>query len=289
MSIPRVADGVILSGVLAVLVSIALLGAPLAAAKPRSPQGGAVLLARLPRPVLAIAFVGTTRVLLLEEDRASLWRLSAESIVKEAEHLLPAPAERVRWPGGLLIGVADGLDFWALRSGWPEALLLTCSEEDAAAELTIGERAAALPWPGASNGLRFRAGTNILEGEIRGLGRGPFLAVTPDGAWAVDPEGRLEIPGQPSTPSACVGSVLTHPWPEVAFTTSPTRPEALIAVSVDGPAARLSRLADIAGSVRALATHAIGDDAVVLLAVDEGDAYSLQRLDVGRRALGGLP
>jgi hypothetical protein len=285
MSIPRVASGVILSGVLAALVSLAVL----AASRPPAAPPRAVTLGALPREVLAVAFVGPTRALLLEEDRASLWRLSAEAMVKEAEHLFPAPAERVRHAGGLLIGVADGLDFWALRSGWTEALLLTCSEDGAPPALTPGEKAAALPWPGASNGLRFRAGTNILEGEVRGLGEGPFLAVTPDGAWAVDTEGRLEIPGMPPTAPACVGSVMARPWPEVALTASASEPDALLSVLPDEGGPRLTRLVEIAGRIRALAALATGDAASVLLAVDRPGGHSLLRVELPRRALGGPP
>src|SRR4029077_20458668 len=77
--------------------------------------------------------------------------------------------------------------FWALTSRSPRALLFAVED----GRLVERQEAAALPWPGCPSGLRYRAGTNLIEGAIAGVPAGPYLglddsaprvAVTTDGS-----------------------------------------------------------------------------------------------------------
>jgi len=121
---------------------VLLLAAAVAAA-PAEP----VVLGRLERPVLALAYAGPAHVLVLEEDRLSLWR-TTPAVALEATLETAAPAERVRHPGGLIHAPEGEGGGWVHRSGWPEALLVSAE----GGTLAVVSTAAALPWPGAPAG-----------------------------------------------------------------------------------------------------------------------------------------
>src|SRR5258708_37885577 len=100
----------------------------------------------------------------------------------------------------MVVATGGGL-VWAVTSRSPRASLFPVEEGGR----RLGERvvADALPWPGSPGGLRFRPGTNLLEGTLDGLGAGPFLAATDAlmGA-AVAPDGRLRMSAPAGPPSS---------------------------------------------------------------------------------------
>jgi hypothetical protein len=239
------------------------------------------------RPVLALAALGPAHVLLLEDDRLSVWRLTPSALVHEGEVMGPA-AERVRWPGGLIHAPAGEDSAWVLRSGWAEALLV--GREDGGGGLAIRSPAVALPWTGAPpGGVRFRAGTSLVEGRMEGLGDGPYLALAPEGGAAVDADGRLRIAPalDGGDETIRVGSAVAHPWPDVvvASSPSPAAPDALVIVRVGGGGLRLEGSVPIDGRVRALVSLTTPATATLLVAVEDGAGSRIVRVEIPRAAL----
>ena len=248
-----------------------------------------VVLARLERPVLALAALGPMHVLLLEDDRLSVWRLTPSALVHEGEAMGPA-TERVRWPGGLIHAPAGEDSAWVLRSGWAEAQLV--GREDGGLGLSIRSPAVALPWTGApAGGVRFRAGTSLVEGSLEGLGDGPYLALAPEGGAAVDADGRLRLPPLPEGASGDeamrVGSAVVHPWPDlvVASSPAPAAPDALVIVRVGAAGPRVEASLPIEGRVRALVSLTTPGAATLLVAVDDGAGARIERIEIPRAAL----
>jgi hypothetical protein len=243
------------------------------------------VVARLPRPVLALAFAAPGRGLLLEDDRISRWKLTADGLARQAEQPAPAPNERTRRPGGVIRASAGAPDFWVLRSGWPEALLFAYEEGAHGITWIAKGGALALPWPEATNGLRFRPGTNVLEGVVEGLPGTSFLALSADGALGVDAEGVLHHPD--GGPALRVGSAVARPWTDVALATAPVfgPVDSLLAIPLPlSPGAVAKTVASVDGAIQALATFVEKDSAVVLVGVRATDAtYQVLRIDLRRR------
>jgi hypothetical protein len=254
-----------------------LLSATLAAAAPEP-----VLLGRLDRPALALAHVGPERALILEEDRLSLWRLAPGSMTLEATLVTPPPVERVRHPGGLIHAPEGEGGAWVHRSGWAEAILVSADADG----LTRNSAAEALPWPGAPSGVRFRAGTSLIEGRLSALADGPYVALSPDGRAAVAVDGRLLLA---RAEAISVGSALAHPWPDVLVASSPAAdaPDALLLIRTT-PTPRLLVRVPMAGKIRALTVRRDGPIAVVLAAVEDDGGHAVVRVDL-RRPSGGTP
>jgi hypothetical protein len=77
---------------------------------------------------------------------------------------------------------------WVLTSRSPRAVLFGLE----GGRLEERQQAAALPWPRSAGGLRYRPGTNLVEGVVADLGDGPFLRLEPRGL-ALTAEGRLRV------------------------------------------------------------------------------------------------
>jgi hypothetical protein len=252
------------------------LASPPAGPRVRTPEtvtmeGQPVELARLARPVLAMAFCPSGRVLLLEDDRVSLWRLAPNAMVHEEDWPAPARPETIRHPGGLIHGTGGTPDFWVLRSGWPEAFLLR--EEGG---LSQAASAALIPWPGAPGGLHFRAGTNLIEGVLEGLGPGARVALSEDGVLAIDGESLLHATNG-DAPALRLGSAVTHPWSDIAVaSSSATRaPDTLLSVALDTRPVSATQITRLDGLIRALAVAVNKDAAHLLVAVDGPTYYSV--------------
>jgi hypothetical protein len=220
--------------------------------------------APLAGPVLDLAFMGPDRLLVLEADELALYRWSESGLLLAARRRFAGPLEAVRHPGGLLRAVEREHAAWAATSRVAGAVLFSVDESG----LVERQRADAVPWPGSAAGLRFRAGTDLIEGTVEGLGSGPFLHLDP-GGLAVDREGRLLTGGAAS--DLRVGPTVAALWPRhVAVSTAapPGERDAVQVVSLAPPLPRVISELPVTGSVRALAAHA-GTHAARLVAAVE--------------------
>jgi hypothetical protein len=238
--------------------------------------------APLPGPVLDLAFLGE-HLLVLWPEEVGLYRWDQASLRLESRHVLAGPRRPVRTPGGLL-WTSDREDaFWALTSRVPRATVFSVE----GAGLSVASTAAdSVPWPGVANGVRFRPGTNLVEGETGAVGAGPFLALDGDGALlvAVGADGMLLAPGGPDGARPRVGCCLAAPRPGTLVTTAPGPPgprDALLFLDRQAPHAERARL-PIDGTVRALAARPAGARSRVVAAVEgEGGDTTLLALEIG--------
>jgi hypothetical protein len=254
------------------------------AVRPPAASGGSVdVLASsesppLPGRVLDLAFVGAERLLALGEDELTLFRWDGETLVTSSRRRLSGPLEPVRHAGGLLRAVERERSVWAATSRAGGATLFGVEEET----LAPRQRAEALPWPGAGAGLRFRAGTDLIEGPVEGVGPGPFLHVDESGL-GVDRDGRLIARGAPLGGDLRVGPTLAALWPGVVAVSTAAPPgdrDAVLVLALAPPGTAAPRvLAElpVAGAVRALAAHAAGRKARVVAAVESTPAVGSGR------------
>ena len=233
--------------------------------------------------VLDLAFVGEERLLVLFPDALGLYRWDGMSLSTEARLALGEPQASVRHPGGLLLAGREGT--WALTSTSPEAVLA----EAEGGRLVARARAQAAPWKGAPAGLRFRAGSDWLEGSLPGLGEGPFLSLeAPD--LAVTPAGELleAAADGPRRLGPRVGPALARLWNGWVAAASAAPPGErdqvlLIERGTDGPTDAQPLQVEFEGAVRALASGPRGDSRRLAVAVEPvaGGAY-LELLELRR-------
>jgi hypothetical protein len=229
-------------------------------------------------PVLDLAFLPDDRLLVLFPDALALYRRDGSGLVREAKRPLPGPLDPVRAPGGVL--VARDEDAWALTSGSSRASLFAVERHGLEARL----EAEALPWPGSESGVRFRAGTNLIEARLPGLGGGPFLR--PSGSdLAVDPEGRLLVGTAegPRDTGVRAGPALTSLWPGVLAAASPSppgEPDAILILRRDGAEVKPQDSLPVSGSIRALAGRVYAGVARLAAAVEDEDGVHLLFLDL---------
>ena len=236
----------------------------------------------LPHRALDVAFVGDGRVLVLMEGGLALYRHQpGHGFTRLDERPLPVTLI-VRAPAGILLGAAGETAAWA-ATNQAEGAVLFSVEGDRLWEV---QRAAALPWPDAPRGAAFRAGTNLVETEVRGLGPGPHLRVgSHPQSWAIASDGRLGLDGVGWTRTR-VGSAAAALWPGAFVTTASDPPGARDAMSVatvgeDGSVDRVVAR-EVAGVVTAIAARPREDGALIVAAVSEGAAQRLIVIEVAR-------
>ncbi len=223
--------------------------------------------------ILDVAFLGPDRLLVLSGDEVSAYRWVGDGLSLIGRRPLPGPLSAVRRSGGILV-TSDGDDsFWALTSRGARATLVALE----GTRLVERQQADAVPWPGAPLGLRYRPGTNLIEGAPSPFGSAPLLDIDPI-AGAVSAEGRLLC-------AECrdlrVGSGLAGLWPGFLAASSPAPPGAedalliLEQVEAAGPVIRL-RL-PVEGAVRALAGKVDGRAGRLIAVIEPpgGDCYLL--------------
>jgi hypothetical protein len=264
-------------GALSTLFLVALLAAPAptghATELPAAPPTCSAVNGKthaLPLRALDLAFLGPDRLVVLDASEIALLAVGERGVTLLSRRALPASLEVVRWPGALLQGSERDGAVWAITSVSPRAVLFAID----GGVLVEREQADALPFPGCPRGLRFRAGTNLVDGEVERLGSGPFLDLTAsDRLAAVSPDGRLLI-GDPAetAPAVRVGPTLAPLWPGwIAASTAapPDQEDALLVFSAGAAAPAMS--CRTPGPVRALAARAQADAARVAVAMDEGE------------------
>jgi hypothetical protein len=251
--------------------ALALAARPPAAAAGQVDLLGSTQSAPLPGRVLDMAFMGPERLLVLGEDELSLYRLAEGRLELAARRPLTGPLMPVRHAGGLLRAAEGERSAWAATSRGRGAFLF--GVEDAG--LVERQRADALPWPGSPGGLRFRAGTDLIEGTVEGLGGGPFLHLDEAGL-GVDRDGRLLGVSGPAD-ELRVGPMLAPLWPRhlaVSTAAAPGERDAVLVLSLAPPLARTIGELPVAGSVRALAAHTTAHRARLVAAVEAPGATS---------------
>jgi len=242
------------------------------AARPPAATAGALDFVRssqsapLAGRVLDLAFAGPERLLVLGEDDLSLYRWDDGALALLARRRLGGARDAVRSAGGLLRAVETERAAWASTSRGAGAVLFAVDD----AAIVQRQQADAMPWPGSPAGLRFRPGTNLIEGSVQGLGDGPFLRVEASGR-AVDGDGRLLPDG--ARAELRVGPTLAALWPGylAASGAAPPGPRDSVVVlalgAAEGP--RVVSELPVEGAVRALAARVNGRSARLIAAVED--------------------
>jgi hypothetical protein len=258
---------------------------PLTPAHPGEATEGVEILSRTETPpvadrVLAVALVADDRLAVLDDDAVALYRLEATSATLESRRPLPGPLDPVRMPGGLLVPSPDG-SLWALTSRSPRAALLALDAHGRG--LAPRAEAEAVPWPHAPLGLRFRPGTNLIDGGPEELGPGPWLALV-RADLGVAPDGELRIAGRdPGTSGLRAGSAIAPLWPAafaLSAATPPDAADALRLVAREGDGFRTLASVPVPGPIRALATRPRSGGTRLVAAVEQRGGTTLLVIDL---------
>lgn len=254
------------------VAALALAARPPAAAAGQVDVLGSSQSAPLPGRVLDLAFMGADRILVLADDELALYRVGAGTLELTARRRFTGPLDPVRHAGGILRAVEGERSAWAATSRARGAVLF--GVDDAA--LVERQRADAVPWPRSPGGLRFRPGTDLIEGSVEGLGSGPFLHLEESGL-AVDREGRL-LGGSGPNEELRFGPTLAALWPRhlaVSTAAAPGERDAVLVLSLAPPLApRPIAELPVPGSVRALAARTAANRAWLVAAVEAMGALS---------------
>ncbi|HEV7503016.1 MAG TPA: hypothetical protein VGQ33_23520, partial [Vicinamibacteria bacterium] len=170
--------------------------------------------------IVALAFAGDDRLLVLFEDALALYRREGLALRLESRRDLPGPLAPVRFPGGLLLAAEGESACWAWSSRSPRATLFTLD----GGRLVATHQADAVPWPSLPSGVRFRPGTNLLDVEVPGVDA-PVLAIDAEAGWMVDGAGALSRIGaaEPAV-TRRAGPALARLWPGTIAAAAPDAP-----------------------------------------------------------------
>src|SRR5262249_15597623 len=140
--------------------------------------------------------------------------------------------------------------------------------------------AEAVPWPHAPLGLRFRPGTNLIDGGPAELGPGPWLALV-RADLGVAPDGDVRLAGRgPRASRLPAGSASAR---SSAFAVSAASPpeaaDGLRFVAREGEAFRTLASVPVPGPIRALAARPRNGGARLVAAVEERGGASLLVMD----------
>jgi hypothetical protein len=225
--------------------------------------------AQIDGPILDLAFFGDDRLVVLGADSVALYRWDDARLTLQARRPLSGPLDTVRFPGGLLRVAERDAAFWALTSRSPRALLFAVED----GRLVERQEAEALPWPGSPAGLRYRPGTNLIEGVVGDLGAGPFLALEDSAPGVAVTADAVLRDGAVAGPT--VGPALAALRPGLVAAPSPEPPgedDAILIVAMPGGAAQGLRVLDslrVEGAVRALAGRARGESMRLVAALED--------------------
>ena len=248
---------------------------------------GVDVVARMTTPpvegrVVALAFAGEDRLLVLFDDALALYRRDGMALRLESRRDLAGPLVPVRFPGGLLRATETESACWAMTSRAPRATLFSFD----GGRLAAVQQADAVPWPRAAAGVRFRSGTNLLEAGLPGL-EGPVVAMEPEQGWVVQADGLLARAGTSELAGARTraGAALTSVWPGLLAAAAPDPPgerdrillfrDSSLAVAGSVP---------VDGAVRALAARRHGGNALLAAALEEPTGgFRLALFEIGEK------
>jgi hypothetical protein len=228
---------------------------------------------RVDERVLALAFVGERRILALAAGSISVWRLDDGALRPAARATWPLPPLPVRHGGGVIVGVSEEGAAWLASSYLAGAQLVRVDGP----RLVLGDVAQAAPWPGAPEGLRFRPGTNLVDG-IEGL---PLVAVDPVSRAVVREDGMLMVDS--AAAGFRVGSAVASLWADTLVASAPGPPALgdtlLVLRRSDGLWKQWSSM-PVPGTVTAMAARAGARSADVVVALHTPAGAELLRLEV---------
>ena len=233
--------------------------------------------------IVALAFAGDDRLLVLLDDALVLYRRDGLALRLESRRELPGPLTTVRFPGGLLRVPEGESACWALTSRMARAVLFSLD----GARLSAADQADVVPWPSAAAGARFRPGTNLIEAALPGLD-GPLLALEADAGWVVAADGRLSRAGPlpPRETALRVGPAVALLWPGLlaaAAADAPAERDRILFVR-DGPEPALAGELSVEGTLRALAARRHGTTALLAAATEErGGGFRVALFEVAER------
>ncbi|PYQ48057.1 MAG: hypothetical protein DMF78_22160 [Acidobacteria bacterium] len=233
--------------------------------------------------IVALAFAGEDRLLVLLDDALVLYRRDGLALRLESRRELPGPLAVVRFPGGLL-RVADGESAcWALTSRMARAVLFSLD----GARLSAVDQADVVPWPSTAAGARFRPGTNLIEASLPGVDA-PLLALDTDAAWIVAADGRLSRAGALPPPETAlrVGPAVALLWPGLvaaAAGDAPAEHDRIVFVR-DAATPALAGELSVEGTLRALAARRHGATALLAAATEErGGGFRVALFEIAER------
>jgi hypothetical protein len=240
-------------------ITIVLLGAaPPTPPPPRVTASGdlavlsVIASAPLAEPTLALAFLDDTRVAILSPFSVSVQKLDRARFVPVARRELPFPRATVRTLGGVLLPGDDA--FWALTSGMARAVLYALE----GTRLVERGDAEALPWPEAAQGIRFREGTNLLEGAGGLLLTPRIEGLAVDAAARLVPVSPAFAPAAPTATSPRTGAALAalgEGRVAVSAAVLPGTPDRIEVFDREGDELRKRGALALEGQVRALAAR----------------------------------
>ena len=182
----------------------------------------------------------------------------------------------MRAPAGI-VSAEPGDDTCWVATNRAEGATLYSLEGDRLWEV---ERAAALPWPGVRGGVAFRAGTNLIDAEIAGLGDGPFVRVgRGDPAWAIANDATLVIAGfEGAAPRVGFAAARIAPRTFVVSGAVPPGRDRISVLRLDAPGAAAAL--DVEGTVTALVASVRDGDVTVFAGVTRDGASRIVVLEV---------
>jgi len=227
-------------------------------------------------PVLALAWIDDLRLAVLFADSVAVYRIEGATLRRTAHRALDGPLAAVRRPGGLLLPGDDA--FWALSSRMPGAVLYAVEGD----RLEARAPAAALPWPGSPEGLRYREGTDLLESAA-----GLLLTPAVEGL-AVDPQGRVLVlgPDGPIVTRLRAGPAVAALGDGLLAAASASPPGATDTLQVlvrHDEDVEAQEALSLPGAVRALASRSVGVEFRLAAAVEKERGVELQLFRLRRR------
>jgi len=225
--------------------------------------------------VLDVAFARGGRVVVLMDGALALYRWTRGGLEKVDEREVAVPGA-VRVPAGIVLAEPGDDTCWVATNRAFGATIYSLEGD----RLWEVERAAALPWPRVRNGVGFRAGTNLIEAEVEGLGAGPFVRLgRGDPAWAITNDATLVVAGT-AGPRPRVGFAAARIGPRTLVVSGAMPPGAdrLSLQPLDAPGA-LATL-DVPGTVTALGAVTRDGATVVIAGVTRDGASRLLAIEV---------
>ncbi len=230
---------------------------------------------------LALAFAKQGRLLAVTRRALRLFELEDAAAKTVAELGLPEPLHPVRKAAALLAVDGAASTAWVLTNRAEKACLVAVEGD----RLSLRAQADALPWPGSPLGVRYREGTDWIEGRVEGLGAGPFLTLLDgDDALGVSPDGRLLGAGPPLEKGEApmiVGPTLARLWPGAIAASTAAPPEsgdAILVLDRERAAPGEARALAVDGAIRAIASWRTSQGAVLVFSTDTSQGYELWRL-----------